>query len=138
MSALVLDTNAVITIAQAAPGTRFAGIGAQDAVGVSVVTEAEVRLGVALAVGDPLKHAQRAAQLAWLVTRYRPLPVDAGVVAAFSSVAALSLASGREPKKDFRDLLIAATAVHHGAVLVTDDAGLARVASALVRVRSLH
>ena len=134
MTNLLLDTNALITLALAPAGTTFSAIQPGDALAVSIVTEFEVRGGLAIAPNDPARQHT----FAFLTDRYVPLPLDAKVATHFHHLAANSAALGQRPRKRIADLMIAATALAHGATLVTDDQGLIRVAAGLLPVRSLR
>ena len=56
---------------------------------------------------------------------------------SYHRVATSSASQGQEPRKRCADLVIAATALAHGATLVTDDESSARAVSGLLPVRSL-
>ncbi|WP_337063441.1 type II toxin-antitoxin system VapC family toxin [Kineococcus sp. G2] len=133
MTNLLLDTNAVITLAQAPPGTSFPGLRDGDAAAISIVTEMEVRGGLAANPADD----ERQQTLSFLTGHYVPLPVDARVAFHYHRVATATVVQGQEPRKRFADLVIAATALAHGATLVTDDQALARAVSGLLPVRPL-
>jgi toxin FitB len=88
---------------------------------VSSVTLAEIRFGIELA-SDP---ARRAALNAWLTHRVRPmfeqrvLPVSEDIMFKWRML----VESGRKAGHTFSqpDLIIAATALHHGLTLVSRD-----------------
>ncbi|ABS01844.1 type II toxin-antitoxin system VapC family toxin [Kineococcus radiotolerans] len=134
MTNLLLDTNAVITMAAAPPGTTFAGIQDGDVLAISTVTELEVRLGVGLRPGNV--HLLQT--LAWLTRNYRGIPTDAAVVAAFPVIVASAVAAGQSPERRIADLTIAATALAHGATLITDDRTLRNALTGAVATRSLQ
>jgi predicted nucleic acid-binding protein len=131
---LLLDTNAVITLAAAPAGTPFAGIGDADSLAISAMTELEVRLGAGLRPGN----VQILHTLTWLTQNYRGLPTDAAVVAAFPVIVASAVAAGQSPKRRIADLTIAATALAHEATLVTDDRTLREALLGTLPTRSLH
>lgn len=133
MTNLILDTNAVITLSQTPAGTSFTGIRDDDAAAISIVTEMEVRGGLAANPTDD-EHQQT---LSFLMQNYVPLAVDARTAFQYHRIAAASAAQGQKPRERFADLVIAATALAHGATLVTDDQSLTRAVTGLVPVRSL-
>jgi predicted nucleic acid-binding protein len=131
---LLLDTNAVITLAAAPPGTTFTGVQQGDSLAISAMTELEVRLGAGLRPGNV--HILRT--LTWLTQNYRGLPTDSAVVAAFPVVVAAAVAAGQSPERRIADLTIAATALAHGATLVTEDATLRNALAEALPTRSLQ
>lgn len=88
-----------------------------EEVAVSVVTVAELRLGVLLASGVEA----RAARLATLrvAESLEPLPVDDRVGVAWSALVASLRAAGQ--RMPINDSWIAATALAHGMPVVTQD-----------------
>ncbi len=88
---------------------------------VSVVTLAEIRFGIEL-IGEP---GRRAALNDWLTHRVRPmfegrvLPLSEEVILKWR----LLVEEGRKSGHTFSqpDLMIAATALHHGLIVVTRD-----------------
>lgn len=114
MSRVVLDTSVFIAREQARP---LATLPAGSEVAVSVVTLAELRLGVLVAS----ETASRSIRLATYeaASAFEPLPIDAAVADRFADLAALGLASGRKVK--LQDTWIAATALAHGASVATQD-----------------
>ena len=97
---------------------------------VSAVTFAEVRFGIDT-VGDPIRRAELHD---WLMHKVRPM-FDQRVLEVSEDVMfkwRLLVEDGRKAGQPFSqpDLIIAATALHHGLVVVTRDTGdymLARV-----------
>jgi predicted nucleic acid-binding protein len=85
---------------------------------VSVISVAELHFGV-LVAASPEVRAIRLARLSRLQRRFDPLPVDDAVADSYGQIAAHVAASGRQPRARTMDLLIAATAHVHGAVLYT-------------------
>ena len=85
---------------------------------VSVVSIAELHFGV-LAARTPEVRAVRLSRLTRLQRRFDPLPVDDAVADSYGQIAAHAAAAGRQPRARTLDLLIAATAHAHGAVLYT-------------------
>lgn len=88
---------------------------------VSVISVAELHFGV-LVAASPEVRAIRLARLSRLQRRFDPLPVDDAVADSYGQIAAHVAASGRQPRARTMDLLIAATAHAHGAVLYTRNA----------------
>ena len=85
---------------------------------VSVVTVAELRIGVLLA-DDPTIRAQRMRTLS-AVEALDPLPIDDAAARAFSEIVADSRRRGKRPR--ILDALIAATAVSRAMPVFTQDA----------------
>lgn len=85
---------------------------------ISVVSVAELHFGVLVAASAEVR-ASRLARLSRLQRRFDPLPVDEAVADSYGQIAAQVAASGRQPRARTMDLLIAATAHVHGAVLYT-------------------
>lgn len=108
----VLDTSVVI--APVPPGF-------DDEVAISIVTMAELHFGVMVAA-DQAVRGERLRRLALLQSEFDPLPVDGPVAIAYGRLAAAVSGIGRPPRARAMDLLIAATAVAHGARLVTRNA----------------
>jgi predicted nucleic acid-binding protein len=105
----ILDTSVLIAIdVQPLPGT----------LAISVISVAELRYGV-LVARDPRARAIRLARLSGLERRFEPLPVDEAVSDSYARLAALVADNGRQPRTRVTDLLIAATAHAHDAVLYT-------------------
>ena len=88
--------------------------------GVSIVTVAELLLGVHMASSERIR-AQRLATLRLVESEFVPLPIDDAVAAAYAELVASARQAGRRPK--VQDCWIAATAKAHGAALYTQDAG---------------
>lgn len=88
---------------------------------VSVISMAELHFGV-LVAASPEIRAVRLARLSRLQRRFDPLPVDDAVADSYGQIAADVAGSGRQPRARTMDLLIAATAHVHGAVLYTRNA----------------
>jgi predicted nucleic acid-binding protein len=84
---------------------------------ISVISVAELHFGV-LVAASPDVRAVRLARLSRLQRRFDPLPVDDAVADSYGQMAAHVAASGRQPARTM-DLLIAATAHVHGAILYT-------------------
>lgn len=105
----VLDTSVVIA-PDVAP---LPGV-----LAISAVTLAELHFGV-LVAPDAAARAERLQRLTVLQRHFDPLPVDEAVAVSFGRLAAAVVESGRQPRRRVMDLLIAATAHAHDAVLYT-------------------
>ncbi len=90
-----------------------------DRTAVSVITLAELTLGVHLAI-DESRRAARLATLHSVRSTYVALPIDDVVADAFAELVAQARRHGRRPK--VQDAWIAATARTHGAAVCTQDA----------------
>ncbi|MCG6205118.1 type II toxin-antitoxin system VapC family toxin [Rhodopseudomonas sp. HC1] len=124
MSGWLLDTNVLSELRRPKPERKVvAFVSAQplDLLYVSVVTLAELRFGI-----EQIADASRRAELTdWLTHRVRPmfdqrvLPVSEDVMLKWR----LLVEQGRKARHTFSqpDLLIAATALHHGLTVVTRD-----------------
>jgi len=89
-----------------------------DTAAVSVVTIAELHLGVLMAE-DPQIRAQRLRTLSAVEALFEPLPIDAAVARAFAELAAEARRQGKRPK--IMDTWIAATAVALDLPVYTQD-----------------
>jgi predicted nucleic acid-binding protein len=90
-----------------------------DELAVSVVTAAELELGV-LRARDTATRAQRLATLGQVRAAYPLLPVDAETASCFARIAAAEREAGRKLRR--HDTWIAATAMRHGVAVATQDA----------------
>ena len=88
---------------------------------ISAISVAELHFGV-LVARSPEVRAVRLARLTRLQRRFDPLPVDAQVAESYGAIAAHVAAAGRQPRARTMDLLLAATAHVHDAVLYTRNA----------------
>jgi predicted nucleic acid-binding protein len=122
----LLDTNVLSELRRPRPDERVVAFVADtplDAQFVSVVTFAEMRFGIAL-LADA---AKRQDLQEWLDTRVRPL--FAGRLLDVTEDVMLRwrilVESGRKTGHTYSqpDLIIAATALHHGLTVVTRDTG---------------
>lgn len=135
MTEWLLDTNILSELRRAKPErkvVRFVAAQPLEALFVSSVSFAEIRFGIELAP-DP---AQRADLNDWLDHRIRPL-FEGRVLAVSEDVMfkwRLLVEEGRKAGHTFSqpDLIIAATALHHGLTVVTRDAADYRRARASV------
>ena len=102
-----------------------------DEAAISVVTLAELELGVHMAESEIVRGARlrtlRAAQ-----ATYVALPVDEPVASAFAELVAEARRTGRRPK--VQDTWIAATARAHGVAVFTQDADFDGLAVEVVYV----
>jgi predicted nucleic acid-binding protein len=114
VSRALLDTSIFIARKQGTPLTRAL----PDQVSVSVVTLAELEIGVLVARDDDLR-AQRMETLVMVRERAAGLPVDQAVASAYARLAAATLRAGRRPR--IHDTWIAATAAVHDAAIWTQD-----------------
>ncbi len=113
MSTAILDTSN-FALEQGRPLDRPL----PDRVSVSVVTRAELELGV-LVARDPDTRALRLATLTRVREVTAGLPADERVASAYARLAAGELEAGRKPR--VHDTWIAATALAHGAEVWTQD-----------------
>lgn len=88
---------------------------------ISAVTLAELHFGVLVAKTVDVR-AERLRRLSVLQQRFDALPVDDAVAASYGHLAAAVAETGRRPRRQVMDLLIAATARAHGARLYTRNA----------------
>ena len=95
-----------------------------DEPAVSVVTLAELHLGVLLA-RDAQTRARRLRTVSRVESQYEPIPIDAEVARIFAAIIGDARAIGRRPP--IMDVWIAATGVRHGLVIFTQDAGFAEI-----------
>jgi len=92
-----------------------------DEIAVSVVTAAELELGV-LRAGDPTARAARLATVSRVRAEYALLPIDDETASCFARLADEQLRGGRRLRR--HDTWIAATALRHNAVVLTQDSDL--------------
>lgn len=91
-------------------------------VAVSSLSWAELGFGVRKAL-DPIERAHRESRIARLRTLLGTgIPFDDAAADAYASLCGLVLARGREVRGRAIDLMIAATAAAHGAVVITRNA----------------
>jgi predicted nucleic acid-binding protein len=100
-----------------------------DEIAVSVVTAAELELGV-LRADDADVRATRIATLSQVRSTFQLLPVDQGTASWFARIADGELRAGRKLRR--HDAWIAATAMRHGAAVVTQDADFGSFSSVMV------
>jgi len=114
VSAAILDTSVFVAVEQERPLARAL----PDQVGISVITLAELELGVLMA-RDADVRATRLATLTRVREQAAGLPIDDRVASAYARLAAGELSAGRRPRVN--DTWIAATAFVHGAAVWTQD-----------------
>ncbi|MGN6215703.1 MAG: PIN domain-containing protein [Solirubrobacterales bacterium] len=90
-----------------------------EKIAVSVITVAELELGV-LRAANPKDRADRLSTLSRVQSIYPLLPVGPEVASCFARLAAAERNRGRRLRR--HDTWIAATAMHHGAAVLTQDA----------------
>ncbi|HYA73724.1 MAG TPA: type II toxin-antitoxin system VapC family toxin [Roseiarcus sp.] len=126
MTGWLLDTNVLSELRRPRPERKVvAFVTAQklDALYVSAVTLAEIRFGIER-VAEP---ARRAELHDWLERKLRPM-FEERILAVSEDVMfkwRLLVEEGRKARHTFSqpDLIIAATALHHGLTVVTRDTG---------------
>jgi predicted nucleic acid-binding protein len=89
-----------------------------EQIAVSVITAAELELGV-LRAADAGSRAARLATLSRVQATYPLLPIDPETASCFARIAASERSQGRRLRR--HDTWIAATALRHGAAVVTQD-----------------
>ena len=89
-----------------------------DEIAVSVITAAELELGV-LRATDPDARAIRLSTLSRVQSTYPLLPIDPEVASCFARIATAERDRGRRLRR--HDTWIAATAMRHGAAVLTQD-----------------
>jgi predicted nucleic acid-binding protein len=102
-----------------------------DEAAVSVITLAELELGVHLAADEAIR-ARRLRTLRMVQSTYVALPADDAVASAFAELVAVARRAGRRPK--VQDTWIAATAKAHEVAVFTQDADFDGLAVDVVRV----
>ena len=115
MTTAILDTSVFIAVEQ----RRDLARPLPEQVGVSVITLAELELGVLIA-RDADVRATRLATLTRVREPVAGLPIDDRVSSAYARLAAGELSAGRKPRVN--DTWLAATALVHGAEVWTQDA----------------
>ncbi|RJO74850.1 type II toxin-antitoxin system VapC family toxin [Nocardia panacis] len=85
---------------------------------ISAATLAELHFGVLVARTDATR-AERLRRFSILQRQFDALPVDEAVAASYGQIAAAVANIGRQPRARTMDLIIAATAHAHSAVLYT-------------------
>jgi predicted nucleic acid-binding protein len=124
----LLDTSIFIADEQ---GRELDTARLPDEAAISVVTLAELELGVHLA-GSEEARGRRLRTLQAARTTYVALPVDDEVASAFAELVATARRAGRRPK--IQDAWIAATARAHEAAVYSQDGDFDELAVDVVRV----
>lgn len=124
----LLDTSIFIADEQGRP---VASDRLPDEAAVSVVTLAELELGVHLAASEAVR-ARRLRTLQSTQSTYVALPVDEAVASAFAELVATARRAGRRPK--VQDTWIAATARALDVPVCTQDSDFDELAVDVVRV----
>lgn len=101
-----------------------------EAAAVSVVTVAELHLGVLMAQGSTVR-AQRLRTLTAVHNAFEPLPIDSEVARTFAELVAEARRHGNRPK--IMDTWIAATAVAHNLPVYTQDEDFEAIPKVRVR-----
>lgn len=100
-----------------------------DVIAVSVITAAELELGV-LRARDAATRATRLATLSRVRAASPLLPIDDATASCFARLADEELTAGRQLRR--HDRWIAATALRHGVPVVTQDADFSNFGSVQV------
>lgn len=127
MTDWLLDTNVLSELRRPRPDRNvvsFVRAQSLNSCYISVVTLAEIRFGIEQIPGPPERQADLQA---WLASAVRPmfagrvLPISEDVMLRWRSL----VEEGRHMRHTFSqpDLIIAATALHHGMTVVSRDAG---------------
>jgi predicted nucleic acid-binding protein len=124
----VLDTSVFIAAEQGRP---LESDKLPDEAAVSVVTVAELELGVHMAETEAIRGG-RLRTLQALRSTYVALPIDEAVASAFAELVATARRAGRRPK--VQDTWIAATARAAGVAVYAQDADFDGLAVDVVRV----
>ncbi len=103
--------------------------------GISTISLAELYFGV-LIVTDPDERARRAARLGFIMSHFVALPLDERVGRALGQLQAVVSDRGANPRRRTADLAIAATAIVHEAVLLTNNYKDFRLFEDMVEVRN--
>lgn len=128
MSRAILDTSVLVARVQGRSLERSL----PDDVAVSVVSIAELELGVLMA-RDAGTRGQRLRTVTEVRALAAALPIDERTASAYAQLAANVLGEGRKPR--VHDAWIAATALAHDAEVWTQDADFSDFAEAVTVVR---
>jgi predicted nucleic acid-binding protein len=124
----LLDTSVFIADEQ---GRELAAERLPDEAAISVVTLAELELGVHMAATEVVR-GRRLRTLRATQATYVALPVDDAVASAFAELVAAARRAGRRPK--VQDTWIAATARAHAVPIYSQDADFDDLAVDVIRV----
>ena len=108
----LLDTSVIVDL------DRLDVAQLPEKVAISTVTLAELSCGPS-ATTDRSERARRQDRLQRVEATFDPLPFDIEAARAYGRVCAAVLGQGRQPRRRFADLLIAATALAEELPLVT-------------------
>lgn len=108
----VLDTSVVIDLAVISPDLL------PTAAAITAVTMAELAAGPH-ATEDVVERAVRQQRAQWAEATFTALPFDAACARNYGLLFATVRRRGRQPRRRFADLLIAATAIGHQLPLFT-------------------
>lgn len=122
---VVLDTSALIENPAASTGPDT---------GISTISLAELYFGI-LKVIDPAVRARRTARLRFIESHFAALPLDGRVGKALGQLQAVVSDRGANPRRRTADLAIAATAMVHEAVLLTNNYRDFKLIEDLVEIR---
>ncbi len=123
----ILDTSVLL-------GDRSVPTGIETA--ISTVSVAELHFGLLVAADENIR-AERAARLGAIEAEFEPLQLDERVARVLGQLQAATANRGGSPRRRFADLAIAATAVAHGAILITANAKDLTIIKDLVVCREL-
>jgi predicted nucleic acid-binding protein len=101
-----------------------------DAAAISVITVAELHLGVLMAQGAAMR-ARRLRTLMAVQNAFEPLPIDSEVARTFAELVAEAQRDGKRPK--IMDTWIAATAITHNLLIYTQDEDFSAIPKVHVR-----
>ena len=124
----LLDTSVFIADEQ---GRELAGDRLPEEAAISVITLAELELGVHMAASEAVR-GRRLRTLQATRSTYVALPIDEAVASAFAELVATARRAGRRPK--VRDTWIAATALAAGVAVYTQDGDFDELPVDVVRV----
>lgn len=124
----ILDTSVLIGGSRLPPGLAAA---------ISTVSIAELHFGV-LCARDDDQRRERVTRMGSLEARFPgPLPFDERVARICGQLQAAVSQRGGSPRGRFADLAIAATAVAHGAILITANPKDLKLVRDLVTIRAV-
>lgn len=115
MTRAFADTSVFVTLEQDRPRRRTL----PDEILVSVVTIGELQLGVLMAADGAIR-ATRLKTLSYVESTFEPVPIDAAAAREWARLVAHC--RRRRQRVPVNDLWIAATAIVHGASVLTQDA----------------
>lgn len=124
----LLDTSVFIADEQ---GRKLNAGQLPDEAAISVVTLAELELGVHVAASEQAR-GRRLRTLQATQATYVALPATEAVASAFAEIVAIARRAGRRPK--VQDAWIAATARANGVAVYTQDGDFEELAVDVVRV----